>query len=264
MDVKDVQSVVALLSGLRTANQDVLPESSTAPQLVDGTAQTDTVTIISPFYGDRSSTNAERAQTNDTIEAVHVALRSLNKMDRLVQGLAGLTELASADSDSERKLKILEAEGRGLHKGIQQAAQTSTRTGLQPFGGDPIRLELERTLAPVLEMILPNETESALGISEPSFASKDMILATAAKIESAKKRVQELRSKISDGLEQLAAITTEQQTSFAPIRPKPRPLNGVETALSTSWSVKNRIGEQPARAIESHGISELDSQSLLD
>jgi hypothetical protein len=185
-------------------------------------------------------------------------------MEQIVNGVDGLASIALGESTSERTLSVIESEGAGMLDSLREITTASTSAGVRPLSGDPIRLELERTLGPVLEMCLSDESTNRLGFDQVSFASKDMILATLAKIEGARARLKDLRSTVSDGLEQLATVTETQKTSMARQQGREAPLQVVDEALSTAWDLREQVLANPSGAESAHRVRHENADTLLN
>lgn len=264
MVVKAVQPGESLHAGLlyeTLGTPEAPPPANADPAPIDSS---DFIDFGLPGYSDRASANHDRVKLNDAINAVHVALRGVSSMGQIVDGLSGLTTIALQENACDRKLQLVEKEGGQLFDALKQVASQASPSGLQPLGGDPIRLELDRTLGPVLDVILPDERRSPLGLTEVSLATKDMILSTVAKIENARQRLKDLRSAVTEGMEQLSTITSAHRTMFAPPEMQQQPLSTVDSALAHGWSLQSQVLRLPESADSSHTITSANAAVLLD
>jgi hypothetical protein len=263
MEVKSVQPGEAVSPGF--SQETPQAREARRPAKSDNTPQNDpySLELSRNHYVERTAQNSDRISLNNTIDAVQLALHSVSSMEELVNSVDGLASVAQSGPGSERTLQVLERESASLVQAMREVAASSTRSGLHPLAGDPIRLELERTFGPVLEVVLPDERKDPLGLTNVSFASRDLILSTFTKIEHARERLKGLRSAVTDGLEQLATATQAQRTSFAPSSNRGVQLNSVDEAQTASWGVREQVLADPENADRVHNVLTENAFTLL-
>lgn len=263
MEVKSVQPGEAVSPGF--SQETPQAREARRPAKSDNTPQNDpySLELSRNHYVERTAQNSDRISLNNTIDAVQLALHSVSSMEELVNSVDGLASVAQSAPGSERTLQVLERESASLVQAMREVAASSTRSGLHPLAGDPIRLELERTFGPVLEVVLPDERKDPLGLTNVSFASRDLILSTFTKIEHARERLKGLRSAVTDGLEQLATATQAQRTSFAPSSNRGVQLNSVDEAQTASWGVREQVLADPENADRVHNVLTENAFTLL-
>lgn len=263
MVVKSVQPGEAVSPGFSQEASRVQvtqrPDNSDSPNLREPYS----LDISSGSYSNRSVANHDRIALNETIDAVQLALHSVSSMEQIVDGVDGLASVAMENEGSERTLVLVEKEGAGMLNALRDITTASTSAGVRPLAGDPIRLELERTLGPVLEVILPDQKKDPLGIQKLSFASKDMILATVAKIANAREQLRDLRTAVTDGLEQLAIIAQEQRRSYAAKPGSGGLLQVADEALSAAWDVREQVLSHPDGEERPHLVRHESAVDLL-
>jgi hypothetical protein len=152
-------------------------------------------------------------------------------------------------------LAKLEKEARGLRDEITRVAQVSTSEGVKPLAGDTIRLELEETLGKALEIILPSDAKDAFGLNDINLSQKELILDTVAKVEKARRGIEQLRGSLDHGLDSLRTTVAALEVASQNVEASKTSVRDVDSALTLAVNTKGEIRDDPAGALNSVGGS---------
>ena len=248
------QSARAVPTAARTVGDDTSIASNDAVQV----AVDSTTSSRAP-----ASQSSERVNINKAIEATNLALNATDEIGRIVGSIEGIVEQAQDPGLSSDRLAILEKEAEGLRKEIGRAAQSTTSSGVKPLAGDPIRVEVERTLGKALEIILPDVAAGSLGLNTIRLSPKDVIINTITSIEHARKGIEDLRAHLANGVGTLKDTVTALEVARENGEASQTSLRDVEDALHLAVDTRKGIRGDPKGALDSVGNFR-STQELLD
>lgn len=196
MDIKDVSEIPLVVVDPGRPARAQTPDSS-----LETTLPAPTINDTVEFETARDTAVARAPQAleslNSTIGASNLATETLEKIGGILEDIQEIAADAAQPSVSDDSVQVLQETARSLRDEIVKSVSRDPLRGTNPVLDDSIRLELERTLGKTLEMILPTQSSDAFGFDAVSLSPKDLILNTVAKVEAARKGIEELRSKLS-------------------------------------------------------------------
>ncbi len=205
----------------------------------------------------------EMRKLNEVIEATNVASEAVTKIGRILKGIEGRANQALSPAVSEENAKLMEDAARSLRNKIVKTASVETSLGAKPLSGDSIRLELEETLGKTLEIILPSGAATAFGLDAVNLSPKDLILDTVAKVQAARKGIEELRNKLALGIGMIKGVVANQDNAPVVASTTPGKLRDVEQVWTAVREARNEIKEQPTLALGVIGDLQRNASTLL-
>lgn len=193
MDIKDVSDFPPQVADVGRPSRVQSPTANSPETALpsDSTAEGyDELRVSAPMRAP-----AELRKLNEAIEAANLVTEAFTNIGRMlstIEGTLGFSAKSGGLRDSE----------------------SMAHRGATPGAGDSIRVELEETLGKTLEIILPSSDRAASGFQAANISPKDLILDTVAKVEAARKGIEQLRSKLAVGigtLERSARLRDEEQ-----------------------------------------------------
>ena len=263
MSVKDVNT-----GGVNQASKGLSPVRvftvNTLPGVQSAQSTTDTVSVESPAT-DRPSVAQQRlrGKINRAIEATNVASGAVEDLGRILGGIEGIVEQVSSNDLPPQRVAILEKEANNLRDQLVRTADVSTSDGVKPLAGDSIRLELEETLGKTLEIILPDSARSAFGIGDVSLSPKDFILDTVARVEEARRSIEQLRGQLDSGISSIRTAVSVLEVASQNVEASQTTVRDVDDALDLARLAKGGIQEDPKDAIGSVGDLTKSAPELL-
>jgi hypothetical protein len=112
-------------------------------------------------------------------------------------------------------------------------------------------------------MILPTEAEGTFGLDAVNFSPKDLILDTVAKVEAARKGIEELRSKLSAGLGVMSAQVAELEQGALRTTLAGEKLRDISEVSIKAQETSDDIIDQPELALGVLGDIQRKAPSLL-
>ena len=204
-----------------------------------------------------------RARANQVITLANLAAEATAEIEKFVESIGGMAEQAGDPQISEHQRQVLEREANELVGEIKQRAQTSSGDGTRPLAGDEIRLEVEERLGKTLDFILPDGAIQGFGIGEISFSTKDLIINTIAKIESARDNIRQLREAVDRTVEGVKAGVQELEVALRNSEASDSSIQDVEQAARLAEETRVSIGENPRGAMNSVGALSAVMMDLL-
>ncbi|MCB0320757.1 MAG: hypothetical protein KDD60_07495 [Bdellovibrionales bacterium] len=261
MDVKEVPVAKAQQANL--SNPAVIARKSARELTADkiDTTRSESVSVELHSRSERT-TRPNREKANELINTLNVVSSATEEIDRLVTSLAGLAEQAAKPDLPESRREILDKEAKQLVEAIGNRVNVETPPGVRPLQGDAIRVEIEQELGKTLEIILPDATPEKLGISAISLSPAERIISTRVAIESARSRLEELRSSVDDTKQTISKVLTQQDIASANREASEVSLRDVDEALKLTGGIKQIINDDPESFVQASKLAE-DSLRLL-
>ncbi len=238
MDIKDVSDFPPQVAdvGRPSRVQSPTADSPETTRPSDSTAEGyDELRVSAPMRAP-----AELRKLNEAIEATNLVTEAFTNIGRMlstIEGTLGFSAKSGASGDSG----------------------AVARRGSTPGAGDSIRVELEETLGKTLEIILPSGGGAASGFQAANVSPKDLILDTVAKVEAARKGIEELRSKLAVGIGTLQRSASTRDTNAV----SSARLRDEEQVWTVAREARNEITGQPERALGVVGDLQRNAPALL-
>ncbi len=235
---------------------------NTLPGLQTSEQPADSVTVSSDA---RPSVAQQQVRTriNRAIEATNVAASGVEEIGKILGGIEGIVEQVTSGDLPAPRIAILQKEANTLQQELVKATNVSTSDGIKPLAGDPIRLELEETLGKALEILLPDRSKDTFGLGSVGLSPKDVILNTVAKIEEARRGIEQLRSQLNDGSLALRSTVAAVEVASQNLEASQTTVRDVDDALDLARGTKGEIREDPKGAIGSVGDIAQNATVLL-
>jgi hypothetical protein len=217
--------------------------------------------------GESSQTNEGRAlsitkvnQTlafNDLISIVNLTEDLTKEFEKLGSDLASNATRALGEEIGSVKLAQLEEEANVIVKDINDRVGP----GKLPPRGDAdetARFEIEQRIGRTLDYILPDGAEGAFGVKRVEYPSKEAIIGTIARVESARNRIQSLRNAVNETRTSLSKeVSTLEIARQNQISANPSP-EEVEGFFTLARRTSKEIGRNPKESltVASSGLGE--------
>jgi hypothetical protein len=242
MDIKDVSDFPAKTAEPNRSTRIEKPTtngSETTRALSASSAEYDELRISIPT---RTSTGLSKI--NDIIEATNLATEAVAKLGKMFSGIEQTLNVSANSADFEVVGK--ESSPRG-----------------PAAAGDSIRVELEETLGKTLEVILPSNVGAASGFDTVHLSPKDLILDTVAKVEAARKGIEELRSKLAFGIGTIQAALSALGSGSTSDTGKSARIRDMEQVWATARETHDEIRARPELALGVIGDIQRNAPALL-
>ncbi len=262
MDIKDVSDFPPPVGDVGQPSRVQNPGSASSQTNTASTklaANYDELTISAPRRAPE-----DLRKLNDAIEATNLATEAVSKMGTVLDGIEATLTPSSNSEDFNDLTAALDRKAREKRDNLltRSVAAEITR-GAAVVSADSIRLELEATLGKTLEMILPSGSTSASGVDVANLSPKDLILDTVAKVEAARKGIEELRTRLALGIGILGAVANPRAGFPGSTKMGSSKLRDVEQVWTTAREARNEITGQPERALGVVGDLQRNAPALL-
>lgn len=238
MDIKDVSDFPPQVAdvGQPTRAQSPSASSPETTRPSDSTAEGyDELRVSAPMRAP-----AELRKLNEAIEATNLVTEAFTNIGQMLSTIGGTLGF------SENSAVVAEGGARA-------------RRGATPDPGDSIRVELEETLGKTLEIILPSKGGAASGFQAANVSPKDLILDTVAKVEAARKGIEELRSKLAVGIGALEGAGSSLGTDAVGTAR----LRDEDQVWTVAREARDEITGQPELALSVVGDLQRNAPALL-
>ena len=201
-------------------------------------------------------------KANEVISVVNQVSDATKEIKQLVESLGGITEQADQNQGNPKRVAALEKEANDLVDEIKKRVNAKTEGGVDLFGGDKIRLDVEKQLGKVLDVILPDDKVGS-GISEVKFTPKDLILNVRTNIEKVRARLETVsdslnstKGEVESVIKELAVANENSEASNASVR-------DVDQALELADKLRGSFAARHQQAVNASGVTP-ESLKLLN
>lgn len=257
MEVKDVRAKTTLPTEPQGGG--VRPPS--APDSGEG-IHSDAIAVAAVHEPRNRSTSAAFQRANEAIASIVRATEAVEEIDKLAKSVEGIVDQVASTPLPPSRRQALEDEANDLVKEIRSIAQTRTSDGSRPLAGDPISVEIDDPLLPVINIVLPDDAKDAFGIGVVQFSPRDAILDTRANVIAARERIEYLRRAVFESSNSLINAVSSAEVSRQNTEAATSSVRDLDKALDVLSLTKAGIAANPQLALATQS-ARLDSGALV-